>query len=182
MKILSTVLLGAALFAGSHAQAAVIAGQSTLKFRFTQMGVAVDGGFSRFSSQLTFDPKAPQQGQVQVTVDLGSVDAGGPEATDEIRKPAWFDTARFGTAVFSARQFTPNGPNRFVARGELNLKGRKQAVIIPFSVSPAGNGRLWLDGKTTIKRLAFAIGTGEWADTSAVADEVVVSFRLLYQP
>jgi polyisoprenoid-binding protein YceI len=29
-----------------------------------------------------------------------------------------------------------------------------------------------------IKRLAFGIGEGEWKDTSIVADEVVIKFRV----
>lgn len=173
-------LLG--LLMTSGALAAVVPGQSTLGFRFTQMGVAVDGGFSRFAAALTFDPKAPAAGEVSVTVDLGSVNAGGDEASDELKKPAWFDTRKFGTATFAARGFAPAGTNRYVARGELTLKGKKQPVSIPFTVSPAPGGRLWIDGKTQIKRLAFAIGTGEWEDTGTVADEVEVRFRLLYQP
>jgi polyisoprenoid-binding protein YceI len=33
-------------------------------------------------------------------------------------------------------------------------------------------------GSFAIKRLAFDIGSGEWADTSMVADEVQVRFKL----
>lgn len=171
-----------ALLCCSNLHAAVIPAQSSLKFSFKQMGVSVEGSFSRFNARLAFDSKMPQQGQVQVDVDLTSVDAGSAEATDEVHKPAWFDAGRFATASFSARQFIPSGPNRYTARGELTLKGRKQPVVIPFTVKPAANGHLWLEGKTQIRRLAFNIGTGEWTDTGTVADEVDISFRLLYKP
>ena len=34
------------------------------------------------------------------------------------------------------------------------------------------------EGSLPIKRLAYAIGEGEWKDTSIVADEVVIKFRV----
>lgn len=179
---MKTCLLLSLLTVAVSAHAAVLPAQSTLKFQFTQMGVAVEGGFSRFKADLKFDPAAPQNGEVAVNVDLSSVNAGGDEASDEVKKAAWFDTKRFATASFSAKGFAPAGANRYTANGELLLKGRKQALSLPFSVTPAGGGRLWVDGKTRIRRLAFGIGTGEWEDTGAVADDVEVKFRLLYQP
>ncbi|OYU92416.1 MAG: polyisoprenoid-binding protein, partial [Burkholderiales bacterium PBB5] len=33
-------------------------------------------------------------------------------------------------------------------------------------------------GSFALKRLAFKIGEGEWADTSMVADDVTVKFKL----
>jgi polyisoprenoid-binding protein YceI len=35
-------------------------------------------------------------------------------------------------------------------------------------------------GQFTIKRLAFKIGENEWADTSMVADDVQVKFKLVF--
>jgi polyisoprenoid-binding protein YceI len=35
------------------------------------------------------------------------------------------------------------------------------------------------DGTLPIKRLAFSIGTGEWKDTSVVADDVQIKFHLV---
>lgn len=179
---MKTYLLISLLSGAMTVQAGVLPAQSTLKFRFIQMGVAVDGGFSRFNAALKFDPKTPQTGEVSVAVDLLSVDAGGDEATDELKNPAWFDARRFATATFSAKGFAMTGTNRYTARGELLLKGKKQPITIPFIVSPAPNGRLWIDGSTQIKRLRFGVGSGEWEDTGTVADEVEVKFRLLYQP
>ena len=37
------------------------------------------------------------------------------------------------------------------------------------------------EGIVPIKRLVFGIGDGEWKDTSVVADEVVIKFRIVAQ-
>jgi polyisoprenoid-binding protein YceI len=42
-------------------------------------------------------------------------------------------------------------------------------------VTVAGNVA---SGRFTLQRLAFGIGSGEWADTSMVADDVKVQFKL----
>ena len=35
------------------------------------------------------------------------------------------------------------------------------------------------EGALPIKRLAFNIGEGEWKDTSMVADDVIIKFRVM---
>lgn len=176
--VIGAVLLGSALYA----QAAVIPAQSKLDFKFSQMGVAADGGFGRFTTALNFDPKAPQNGDVSVTIDLSSVNGGSSDANTELKKPAWFDVRRFATATFTAKGFTATGPNSYLAKGELLLKGKKVAVNLPFKTSPAPGGQLWIEGNGEVKRLNFGIGSGEWEDTEIVADEVKIHFKLLYKP
>jgi polyisoprenoid-binding protein YceI len=47
----------------------------------------------------------------------------------------------------------------------------------PINVKAEG-GKQVFEGQLPIKRLAFNIGEGEWKDTSMVADEVVIKFRI----
>ena len=48
---------------------------------------------------------------------------------------------------------------------------------IPVALTQA-NGVTSASGQFAIKRLVFKIGEGEWADTSMVADDVQVKFKL----
>jgi polyisoprenoid-binding protein YceI len=48
---------------------------------------------------------------------------------------------------------------------------------VPVTLSQAG-AVTTATGTFTIKRLTFKIGEGEWADTSMVADDVQVKFKL----
>ncbi|MFM8345266.1 MAG: YceI family protein, partial [Betaproteobacteria bacterium] len=60
-------------------------------------------------------------------------------------------------------------------------KGNTQAVTVPVTLSQTGSGpglRTTATGSFTIKRLAFKVGEGPWGDTSMVADEVQVKFKL----
>jgi polyisoprenoid-binding protein YceI len=63
-----------------------------------------------------------------------------------------------------------------VATGKLTIKGTSQPVTAPFTLVQAAGTRT-VEGEFTLKRLAFRIGEGPWADTDTVADDVLVRFR-----
>jgi polyisoprenoid-binding protein YceI len=61
--------------------------------------------------------------------------------------------------------------------GTLAIKGAKQNVVVPVTVTQAG-ATSTATGTFGIKRLDFKIGDGDWKDTSMVANEVQVKFKL----
>lgn len=153
-------------------------GPSQLQFVSKQMGVPVEGQFKRFDAQIAFDPKQPTRGRIAFSVDLGSATLGVPETDAELRKPEWFDVGKFPQARFSSSAIKALGDGRFEVTGQLSLKGKAQALTVPVTLSQAG-GLSTASGQFTIKRLAFQVGSGEWGDTSLVADEVQVRFRFV---
>ncbi len=96
-----------------------------------------------------------------------------------MRKPAWFDSAKFPKATFDASGLKPLGGQKYEASGTLNLKGKTQALTVPVSVKSEG-GVTAFDGTVTISRAYFNIGDAEWKDT--VADPVSVKFHLVVNP
>ena len=62
-------------------------------------------------------------------------------------------------------------------QGKLTIKGKTVDVSFPLNVKKEGDQQVF-EGSLPIKRLAFGIGEGEWKDTSIVADEVVIKFRV----
>ena len=61
--------------------------------------------------------------------------------------------------------------------GKLSIKGAVHDVLVPVTLTQAG-ANTTAAGSIVIKRLAFKIGENEWADTSMVADDVQVKFKL----
>ncbi|WP_436231376.1 YceI family protein, partial [Caballeronia sp. LjRoot29] len=58
------------------------------------------------------------------------------------------------------------------------IKGKSQNVTVPVTVTSQGATQTF-DGSLPIKRTQFDVGSGEWKDTSVVADEVVIKFHLV---
>ena len=63
------------------------------------------------------------------------------------------------------------------ATGQLNIKGQVRPVVVPVQISQA-QGLSTASGQFKLKRLDFKVGDGDWRDTSIVADEVEVRFKL----
>jgi len=141
------------------------------------MGVPVDGRFRKFDAQIAFDPKKPETGKVAFTIDLASATIS-PDADAELPKAPWFNTAKFPQATFQSTAIKGAGAGKFDVTGKLTIKGTVQNVTVPVALAQAG-GNTTASGAFAIKRLEFKIGEGEWADTSMVANDVQVKFKLL---
>ena len=155
--------------------------KSNISFVSRQMGVAVNGSFSKFTSQIDFNPARPEAGRAQIEVMLASVNAGSSDANDEVKDKSWFDVKTYPTANFVSTGIKALGANKYQASGKLTIKGKSRDVLVPFNVKSAGN-TLVLDGTIPISRSQFGIGAGEWADPSVVADEVQIRFNLTVAP
>jgi polyisoprenoid-binding protein YceI len=177
MKPLLFAALALALSAPAFADQKLLPAQSEVAFTSRQMGVPVDGKFRTFNAQVAFDPKKPDAARIGITIDLASVSLGAPESEAELVKQPWFDTKKFPQASFQSTSVKATGPGKFEVAGKLAIKGNARDVVVPVTLAQAG-GVTTASGAFALKRLDFKIGEGEWADTSMVANDVQVKFKL----
>jgi polyisoprenoid-binding protein YceI len=176
--LMSAVLALPALGQVASAPLALDASASRVAVKASQMGVPIEGEFRRIEAELAFDPANPAAGSARVRIEVGSFDLGDEEFNRELRRPEWFDAGQHPVATFASTGITPAGPGRLEVTGQLTIKGRTLAVTVP--VQHASDGRQQvLEGSLPIRRLQFGIGSGAWADTSVVAVDVVIRFRLV---
>ncbi|MCE1192936.1 MAG: YceI family protein [Acidovorax sp.] len=177
---LSRTLLVAAVALSAQAamaQQQLVPAQSEVQFTARQMGVPLDGHFSKFSAQVAFDPAKLATSKITFTVDTGSATLGSRETDAELPKPAWFNVPKFPQAQFESSSIKALGGGKFEVAGKLTIKGNTQNVVVPVALAQSG-ATTTATGTLPIKRLAFKIGENEWADTSMVADDVTVKFKL----
>ncbi|MED5620582.1 YceI family protein [Ideonella sp. BN130291] len=177
MKPLLFAALAVALSAPAFAEQKLLPAQSEVAFTSRQMGVPVDGKFRTFNAQVAFDPKKPEAAKIGITIDLASVSLGAPESEAELVKQPWFDTKKFPQASFQSTSVKATGAGKFDVAGKLAIKGNARDVVVPVTLAQAG-GVTTASGTFVLKRLDFKIGEGEWADTSMVANDVQVKFKL----
>ncbi len=161
----------------AHAEQKLVPAQSQVSFVSKQMGVPVDGKFTKFDAQMSFDPKKPESSKINFTLDLNSVMIGDDNTITEVKKAGWFDTLKFPSASFASSSIKALGAGKFEVAGTINIKGKAQPVLVPITLTQAGGATTAL-GSFTLKRLDFKIGDGEWNDVSLVANEVVVKLKL----
>ena len=153
MKKLALALAFASLIPAAHAveYTQVQPEKSAVTFVYKQMGVAVDGKFKKFASQLNFDPAKPTAAKATFDVELASVDTGAPEGDQEVAGKPWFNTKAFPIAHFASTGVTAVGGNRYEVAGKLTIKGKSKDIVAPLTFTAqgaAGSGQRTHDHRT----------------------------------
>jgi len=179
-RLCRLALLGASFLVANAAatELRLLPAQSEIAFTSRQMGVPVQGRFRSFEADVDFDPAHPEGARIALRIPLSSAAIGTAETEAELAKPGWFDTRRFPVAAFAASAVRPAGPGRFDVAGRLTLKGSTRDLVVPLTLQQAG-ALTTASGIFVLRRSDWRIGDGDWSDTSLVADEVQVRFKLV---
>jgi polyisoprenoid-binding protein YceI len=154
--------------------------KSSLEYTFTQAGAQNKGRFTRFPVTFDFSPDDLSASRLDVTVDIGSLDTGDQERDDTLRSNDLFAATKFPQAHFTATQIAKTAAG-FEATGKLTIRGVTRDMRVPFTFRTATeNGAAvgYMSGKTSLRRLDYGVGQGDWKATDQVGDDVGVSFAL----
>ncbi|WP_426116609.1 YceI family protein [Massilia sp. PWRC2] len=151
--------------------------KSSVSATFKQMNVPVDAKFKKFTATIDYDAAKPDAAKATVEIDTASLDLGEAEMNKEVAKKEWFNAAQFPKASFISSSIKAAGTGKFNVTGKLTIKGKTSDVSFPLTVK-AEAGKQVFEGAVPIKRLTYNIGEGEWKDTSTVADDVIIKFRV----
>jgi polyisoprenoid-binding protein YceI len=150
---------------------------SRLTFRGAVSGQTFDGVFKKWDAQIAFDPKNLKASHATVTIDIVSVVTGDPTRDQMLPTPDWFSSQKFPQAAFVTTAITQTGPDRYLATGDLRIRGAVRHVAMPFTlaiVKDVAN----MDGALTIDRRQFGIGQGQFATPDTVAANVTIMVKL----
>jgi polyisoprenoid-binding protein YceI len=150
----------------------LVPAQSEISFVAKQLGVPLAGRFKRFTVQSNFNPKSPQTSQIAFAIELGSASVSA--------EADWFNVPKFPQASFQSTAIKALGGGKFEVAGKLAIKGNARDLVVPMQLTQAG-ALSTATGGFTLKRLDFKVGDGEWTDTSIVANEVQVKFKIVLQ-
>jgi polyisoprenoid-binding protein YceI len=155
------------------------AATSTLKFVATQAGGEFEGRFKRFTPAIVFAPGDLAHSRFTVEIDATSAETGEAERDNTLKGKDFFAVAQWPAAHFETLSFRTTGAASFEATGKLTLRNVTREVRLPFTFTPSPDGSAAvLAGGTTIQRLDFGVGQGEWSDTQWVGADVRIRFEL----
>ncbi|NMM37289.1 MAG: YceI family protein [Glaciimonas sp.] len=152
--------------------------KSTVSAVFKQMNVPVEAKFRKFTAKIDFNPAKPETSKATVEIDTNSFDLGDQEMNREALKKEWFNAAQYPKASFVSSGMKSSAPGKLEVSGKLTIKGKSANVSFPLTIKKEGGHQIF-EGALPIKRLTYNIGEGEWSDTSMVADEVIIKFRVI---
>ncbi len=135
-------LLSAVFFVGgiglANAEEYVIdPGHTSIHFRVGHFHFSqLQGRFNKISGTFSFDPANAEASKVDVLVDVGSIDTNHKARDDHMRKPEYFNVARFPNARFQSTRIVVTGARKGLMTGDLTIMG----VTIPVTLEVKFNG------------------------------------------
>lgn len=155
---------------------------SSITFKGKQMGKDFDGDIRTFTPAIYFDDAHLDQSKVTVDIDLTSIDARDTDRNKSLFSADWLDIAQFPQARFETQKIVKKDDGSYVAEATLTLHGTVQQIELPFTLAidtkDSGKDTAVMNGKVTLDRSKFALGTGDWADPSVIANEIVVDVKV----
>lgn len=166
-----------AAVAPSEPVAWAVASGSEIGFTAAWSGQPIEGRFKRWAADILFSPQALDRSRVRVVIDTASVDTGDEQRDAALPSGDWFDAGAHPKAIFTATRFERKGDDRFIAHGQLSLRGGSRPLDLPFRLKIDGD-RAEVSGVTSLDRTAFGIGQGEWTSTDQIPAKVSVRVAL----
>ncbi len=158
---------------------------SSVNFSINHFFSAVTGKFSTFSGKFNFDPKNPAGGQMEFTVNVNSVNTDDAKRDNHLQSGDFFDAKKFPIMFFKSTRIEKKSDTEFTVYGKLTIKDVTKEIALPFKIKgemehPMKKGTLILGLSTDVKinRTEFGVGTGSWAATMVVGDEVAIHIPL----
>jgi polyisoprenoid-binding protein YceI len=140
------------------------------------------GIFGDAKGTLTLDPAKPTAATVQIEIPVASVVTSNAELTEHLKKPEFFDAAKFATATFKSTSVAVDGTSAKIS-GDLTIKGVTKPVVLDAQFSGAGVGpmnkkdTIGFHAETKIKRSDFGISYG----VPFVPDEVPLQISVAFE-
>ena len=140
------------------------------------------GLFGDAKGTLTIDPAKPSAASVQIEIPISSIATNSGGLTDHLKKPEFFDAAKFSTATFKSTSVAVDGAKAKIS-GDLTIKGVTKPVVLDAEFAGAGAGpmnkkdTLGFHAETKIKRSDFGVSFG----IPFVPDEVPLQISVAFE-
>ena len=154
--------------------------KSTLEYSFVQAGAQNKGTFKKYTVTFDFAADNLAASKLDVVIDMGSLDTGDKDRDDTLRGADLFNITKNPQARFTSEQIVKTAAG-YDAVGKLTLRGVSKDTHVPFTLrttNEQGKAVNYLAGKTTIKRLDFGVGQGDWKSTEWVGNDVTISYAV----
>jgi len=157
------------------------------QFAVRHLGVStVRGAFTKTTGQIQLDEKDMTKSQVEITVDMSTLDTRNEGRDKDVKSSNFLDVATFPTMTFKSRKITAAGAGKFKLTGDLTLKGQTKEVTFdvegpsPAIKDPWGNLRHGASATATINRQDFGVTYNKTLDSGGlvVSNDVQITIDI----
>jgi polyisoprenoid-binding protein YceI len=164
---------------------------TNINFSIKHFFTPVSGKFEDFNVDLNFDPNNLSGSNINVDINVASVNTGNEKRDNHLQTADWFDAEKYPQIVFKSDEIINKGDNNFIARGKLKIKDIEKEIELPFRLLGVKqipeNMKQMLGGidelasfeaSYSLNRNDYTVGTGSWAATLVVGGEVDINIAV----
>jgi polyisoprenoid-binding protein YceI len=145
----------------------------------------VRGRFAGVKGTLVTDEADPAKAQVEVVIDVNSIDTREPQRDAHLKSADFFDVETYPTITFKSTRVTDVRGDRFTLVGDLTIHGVTREVALDVTSEgrakdPWGGERAGYSAATRINRRDFGLAWNQALETGGfvVGDEITISLDL----
>lgn len=178
--------LGVLLWPTSQAHAAtkwaLYPAGSSIAFSGVQRGEIFSGTFFDWDADITFSADDLAHSSVLAKIDTDKVSSKLAEVAQYVTASAWLDSKQYPQASFKSTSFEQVDETHFIVTGDFTLKGVTKQISFPFILDKGEDDKTVMTAEFPINRLDYGVGSGDWADTTFVGDEIMIKLHISAEP
>lgn len=150
-------------------------------FSYTHLGFSSPKvRFDDFDVALNLDTEDPEASEIDVTIDVSSVDSGVEVFDGHLLGAEYFDLANHPTITFESTDVAKTGDNTYDVTGELTIKGKAVPVTLAATINGAGEHPLKKIPAVGVSATGTILRSDWGLDqyVPAVSDEVILTIEV----
>jgi len=134
-----------------------------IHFRIQHLGYSwLWGRFERFEGRFSYDETDPDSAEVEVSIDMTSLDSNHAERDRHLRGDRFLDADRYPRATFKSSSYREQADGSGELTGELSLHGVTRSIrigtrLVGAGRDPWGGYRRGFEGHTSLRLADFGI-------------------------
>jgi len=152
---------------------------TSVNFSINHFFSSVTGKFTDFEDDICFDRENLADSKIFFTISVNSINTENQKRDKHLKSDDFFDVETYPTIKFESNRFEKLSENEYAIHGKLTIKDITRDVVVPMKITgemehPMMEGTIILGMliDTTLDRTDYEVGSGDWASTLVVGDEV----------
>ncbi|MCW5516945.1 YceI family protein [Muriicola sp. Z0-33] len=154
---------------------------TSVNFSINHFFSSITGKFTDFEGMINFDPNNLAGSKADLSISISSVNTDNGERDKKLQSSDFFDVKTFPKMIFKSTKFDKKSEKEYLVHGNLTIRDITKDVVLQMKITgemehPMMKGIIILGIaiETTIDRTDYKVGTGDWAATKVVGDEVKI--------
>ena len=153
---------------------------SKISFEVNHFFTPVEGFFNDYDGEINFDEADLEGSSVNFKVQVASVKTDSDKRDGHLQSGDFFDAKKYPEMKFASTSIVKT-EDGFLANGNLTIRDVTKSVEVPFTVLGRGDHPMKkgveiiaFKGGFKINRNEYGVGSGSWAATAVVGEEVTI--------